>query len=1017
MVKLLPLLCNRKFVSVIVLVVLLGAFSTAVSAAPSSIDQAKRAKIDMSIRIATEQINRGLYKQAQSQLDNLQTSDEFVAYISERQHQKIIKLKSQIAQSLKEREKIARILRQSETLSEQGDYQDALGLLSQITNSPHASEAERRMIQDSYQQITAKYRTEQQKWQMLFEQSVSSYNSGQSAHARQGFMQVIESGYPVKGSKTPEQYILLIDTNAARATMPAVDVPILSTEPDQGVRAVPDGADEDIEPIDLLQFETSRQMGDRASDQARQDEMSYLEVVKRKRAVQVDYTVAIVSDAVEKAQRALENQEFDLARQAIRRASSTVEKNKMLLGDSIYSDYTAQLTNLEQKVNESQQVAQERAEVERQKDTSAMANKIRQTMDSQRSQAVIDYMDRAFAFQGEQRYEEALGQLEQLLTVDPLNQRAQIMKQTLEHTVNYIEQRRIQEEIDTEEIAMLMDVQRQSIPFSSVINFPHNWKEISERREAALKEASSPADAAINELLDKTVDLSILTEDTTLEEAIDILRNSVSPPLPIIVRWPDLSENAFIEKDTPIGIDGEGLRNVVVRTALKQILGAVGSGGFSELDFVVQEGTITVATKESLPTNFVTEMYDVADLVNPAANFDEYSSGQQGGMGGGGMGGGSSMGGGMGGGSSMGGGMGGGIGNWQSQYKAYQLIYTIQQTVEPDSWYDEGGEGRVDQYSESKLIIYQTPDVHKQINDLLDKLREGLGQQIAIEARFLLVTENFLEDIGLDMNIRQLKLGGGFGSIMVEQDSATHTVPTATGVPGTLGGLATDALNTAFHYESLDDLQVDFILRATQAHRNSKQLQAPKVMVLNGESATLQVLTYKNLVTDVEVNSDTVTNTGTSSQVITQNNVIEEYTTGVQLTVTPVLTADKKFVILRIIAYLTDLNTDDIVSVTNIYDEDGPPLTYTLPSVQESSVQTRVAVPDRGTLMLGGLTITAKREIESGAPVLSKIPGLGRLFSNRSVVDDKMMLLILVKPTIILQDEAEADAIGALSRR
>ena len=74
-------------------------------------------------------------------------------------------------------------------------------------------------------------------------------------------------------------------------------------------------------------------------------------------------------------------------------------------------------------------------------------------------------------------------------------------------------------------------------------------------------------------------------------------------------------------------------------------------------------------------------------------------------------------------------------------------------------------------------------------------------------------------------------------------------------------------------------------------------------------------------------------------------------------------------------------------------------------------------MPDRGTLMLGGLTVTAVREIESGAPVLSKIPGLGRFFSNRSIVDDKLMLLILVKPTILLQEETEADAISALSRR
>ena len=178
MVKLLPFLCNRKFVSVVVLVTLLGTFSLAVSAAPSSIDQAKRAKIDMVIRIAAEQVNRGLYKQAQSQLGDLQVSDEYVAYISERQHQKIVKLQSQIAQSLEEREKIARILRQSETLAEQGDYQEAVDLLSQITNSRYASEQERQMIQDNYRQISDKNRVEQKKWQMLYDQSVSSYNSG-----------------------------------------------------------------------------------------------------------------------------------------------------------------------------------------------------------------------------------------------------------------------------------------------------------------------------------------------------------------------------------------------------------------------------------------------------------------------------------------------------------------------------------------------------------------------------------------------------------------------------------------------------------------------------------------------------------------------------------------------------------------------------------------------------------------------------------------------------------------------
>ncbi|RKY13526.1 MAG: hypothetical protein DRP52_02550, partial [Planctomycetota bacterium] len=594
---------------VIALGLLWGAFSIAVSAAPSSIDQAKRAKIDMTIRIVTEQINRGLYQQAQSQLGTLQTSDEFVAYISQRQHQTIVKLQNQITQSIQEREKIARILRQSEALAEQGNYADALGLLSQITASQYASEPERQMIQDSYQRISDQNRRQQQEWQLLFVQSVSAYNSGQSEQARQGFMQVIESGYPIKGGKTPEQYILLIDTDAARATTPLADDLQWPIQPDQDIQTTPDVADEDIEPIDLLELEVSRQVADSASTQAQQEELSYLEVVKQKRAVQVDYTMAIVKDAVEKAQQALDDPQFDQAMQSLRRAFSTVEKNKMLLGDAIYSDYTARLIDLEQKVNEARQVSQQQTELQRQQQADELTTQIRQTMETQRTQAVADYMDRAFAFQGEQRYEEALGQLEQLLAVDPLNQRAMIMKQTLQHTVNYIEQRRIQDEINTEELELMMDIKRRTIPFADEINFPRNWKEISERREAALAEASSPADAAINELLDKTVDLSILTEDTTLAEAIEIVQNAVSPALPIVVYWPDLQDNAFIERDVSIGLDGAGFGNIVLRVALSRILEAVSSGGFAELGFVAQEGTITIATKEALPTNLVTNMY------------------------------------------------------------------------------------------------------------------------------------------------------------------------------------------------------------------------------------------------------------------------------------------------------------------------------------------------------------------------------------------------------------------------
>ena len=57
--------------------------------------------------------------------------------------------------------------------------------------------------------------------------------------------------------------------------------------------------------------------------------------------------------------------------------------------------------------------------------------------------------------------------------------------------------------------------------------------------------------------------------------------------------------------------------------------------------------------------------------------------------------------------------------------------------------------------------------------------------------------------------------------------------------------------------------------------------------------------------------------------------------------------------------------------------------------------------------MLGGQRLMQEVEVESGVPILSKIPVINRMFTNRSTVKDERTLLILVKPTIIIQSEIE----------
>jgi type II secretory pathway component GspD/PulD (secretin) len=77
------------------------------------------------------------------------------------------------------------------------------------------------------------------------------------------------------------------------------------------------------------------------------------------------------------------------------------------------------------------------------------------------------------------------------------------------------------------------------------------------------------------------------------------------------------------------------------------------------------------------------------------------------------------------------------------------------------------------------------------------------------------------------------------------------------------------------------------------------------------------------------------------------------------------------------------------------------------PTTTVTRVQTTVTVPDQGTILIGGQRLINEVESESGVPVLSKIPILNRFFSNRIQVKEEQTLIVLIKPTILIQNEEE----------
>ena len=123
---------------------------------------------------------------------------------------------------------------------------------------------------------------------------------------------------------------------------------------------------------------------------------------------------------------------------------------------------------------------------------------------------------------------------------------------------------------------------------------------------------------AVYKQLQQTVDLSALTVQTTLSEAIELLRNSTEPPLKIVVMWRDLSDNANIDQDTTIQMDG--VSGITLHTGLEILLRAV-SSDYAKLGYIVKDGIIIVATTDSLPVKMSTRVYDISYLLAAPARY------------------------------------------------------------------------------------------------------------------------------------------------------------------------------------------------------------------------------------------------------------------------------------------------------------------------------------------------------------------------------------------------------------
>jgi type II secretory pathway component GspD/PulD (secretin) len=347
---------------------------------------------------------------------------------------------------------------------------------------------------------------------------------------------------------------------------------------------------------------------------------------------------------------------------------------------------------------------------------------------------------------------------------------------------------------------------------------------------------------------------------------------------------------------------------------------------------------------------------------------------------------------------------GGGKGEGKDTFdRVQEIINLITDTVEPASWSINGGRGRIAAREGmlGDIVVTHVSDIHKQTEDLLAALRSSADIQIAIEARFIAVSNNFLEAFG--NNINEADFAG-------QDDAEKGGIFTAagdtfidTGTDNALG--AVTGLNLT--YQIFNGFFLKGFLKAVQESDEAETVTAPKITLSNTQRGTIKVVTTKSYIESYTIVSQT------------PQPVMAEIDDGTTFNVRPVVSADRKYVYLEVHPVITSVVFENIdfetVGATTGDSTSAGVATNQIqvPETTKQELSVTVCVPDKGILMIGGLGKSTEVKTSKGVPILSKIPIIKRLFSSNIVDKDIAIgenLIILIKPTILIREEQEARA-------
>ncbi|MDG2085607.1 MAG: hypothetical protein P8K66_11740 [Planctomycetota bacterium] len=677
----------------------------------------------------------------------------------------------------------------------------------------------------------------------------------------------------------------------------------------------------------------------------------------------------------------------------------------------IWFDYGVDVTDLQAEAQSSYDMARQlkidldkRSREQKENFAIEEAERLTSEAEKRRLERISTLMGRIEDAMVREDFREAIQLTKTILGIDPDNlaaQRLQDRANEFMRSFRYVSYLGMEKEQTTR---VWEDLERSAIPYEDPFRFPDDkgfWQgEVQKRLEnlSTAKLEESPEIRKIRRTL-ATGTTSFDFPEANLAEVVEFLR-SVS----------DLNITIDPEIDATDVSVNLSLEGVKLGEALDLIMKATGKA------YTFKENILFITEPENAFGELIFDIYNVTDILNKIRDFPgpriRVSSNDEG----------------EGGGGDNPFDFGGFDEEEDSELTPDDLVELIQESTGGTDGWDESNS--TISGHKGQILVNATRELHLSIMDFLDNLRANSDVFVVVEARFIDMVDDFLEDIGVDSRNLGQPPGQGFGTAYGSLNSSgtggsdigfnnlgdptdpllvmgqNRTAGRMQNIlDGFVGGAAGSRLNSTLRGLTmqvtwLDPFQINAIVRASQEERSARIVTAPKVTASNGQRVHVSVITQRSYVQDYELVS------GGTGLVVSEvaDPVIDTFQDGVVLDVRPVISADRRYITVDVRPTLASLINGVISTVTislGTLSSAASLVEIDLPEISLQQAFTSVTVPDGGTVLLGGFRSLNELNYESTVPILGNLPIIKNAFRRKANLNEKRSLYILVTAKIV----------------